>query len=385
MSNESISPQLEIPNPLNNIDPIPIPPWSQRFFGLYCAAFVMFVIAWIYVIPGYVAWREGVLTSDGVVKHLKGAAASSWAAYQRHHGECESKIRIIAAQLESPTTEVGNVSSLIALRQQYVAEMNAKPPIIVAGMVGDWLSEIWAMSYLTLGCLIAVWAYPKLTIRLSRVILWTLFLYLLSVLQLLMRNGLLNTLDRGRTVYSYVNWDVSKSSYVLQDLRQAVMFFLICVFWDLGAQRLAILKQSLATLKTQEKSTNERALRAITIFRRTLALWQESSLFLLVVFVPWTFFYWDQIANYKDSRYLPAALTIDLIWIVTWFVSCRPLLVASEWWNDEKLRLIANWTGDHETLNALLVEASSSSELQVLAASATAVGSLLIPLIKALI
>jgi hypothetical protein len=102
------------------------------------------------------------------------------------------------------------------------------------------------------------------------------------------------------------------------------------------------------------------------------------------MFVPWSFFYWSQISTLKDARYLPAALSIDLIWIVTWFISCRPLLVAMKWWNTEKLSLIASWTGSEESLDALLKEAGNSGDFQVLVASFTAAASLLVPLIKAL-
>lgn len=60
---------------LENFAPLPVSPLDQPFFLLFTVAFIFFVVVWIYVIPGFVAWRDGVLTSSDIAKHLTGKAA----------------------------------------------------------------------------------------------------------------------------------------------------------------------------------------------------------------------------------------------------------------------------------------------------------------------
>jgi hypothetical protein len=364
---------------------LPISPWDQPFFGTFTALFVLFVVVWIYAIPGYVAHRDGVLTPSGVAKHIKGEAATQWANYLHRRNEYQARINSVDAQLATGAKSSQDSAALVALRERYVSEMNARPPLVLVGMVGNWLNEIWAISYLTLGCLIAVWGYPRIRLSLLHILGWTLALYVLSFMQLWTRNHLLTSPELGRTTFYWVNWDVSKTSYVLQDIRQCVMFVFICTFWELGAQRLRILRQALANKIRWPEDPISRVTSALSVFRRALALWQVSTVLMLVLFVPWSFFYWNQIVVNRDMRYLPAVLFIDILWMLTWFVSSRPFLLAMRWWNEEKVSAIAAWTGDATQLNALLAEGENSSELQVIVASLTAVGSMLLPLIKLLL
>ena len=183
--------------------------------------------------------------------------------------------------------------------------------------------------------------------------------------------------------YWWVNWDMSLGSYVLQDIRECGMFFLMCTFWDLGRQRLEIVRSILEDAEKWPDDTVDRLIFARSVFQRALSLWQASTILMLILFVPWSFFYWHQIVVNKDARYLPAVLMIDLLWMITWFVASRPFLFAMRCWNGERLRAISAWSGDVERLKALLEDGSNSSELQVVIATLTAVGSMLLPLAKA--
>jgi hypothetical protein len=53
---------------------------------------------------------------------------------------------------------------------------------------------------------------------------------------------------------------------------------------------------------------------------------------------PVEFFYWNQIVVKKDARYLPAVLLVDVLWIVTWFVSSRPFLLAMHCWKPSVIK-----------------------------------------------
>ena len=160
---------------------LPTSPWDQRSFGVFTALFVFFVVVWVYGIPGYVARHDGVLSAAGVAKRLKGEAATQWAAYQRNRDEYQARINSLDSQLMAGTKSGVDSAALVALRQQYVSEMSVQPPLVLAGMIGNWLNEIWAISYLTLGALIAIWAYPLVRLRLARILSWTFVLYILSL------------------------------------------------------------------------------------------------------------------------------------------------------------------------------------------------------------
>jgi hypothetical protein len=307
---------------------LPVSPWNQPFFGVFTALFIFFVAIWTYAIPGYFALRDDVLTSSGVARHLKGEAATKWQAYLNLKAEYQSRIKSIDAQLALPGKSPQDMSALFALRDRYKAEEHAQPPLIVMGMIGHWLNEIWAMSYLTLGCLIAIWAYPRVALRPLPIVGWTVILYLLSLMQLWTRNYILMSPDLGRTTFLWVNQDISMTSYVLQDIRQCVMFLFICIFWELGGQRLKILRKAVEDRTRWPRNPIARLTYVLSIFRRAQALWQLSTVLMLVLFVPWSLFYWNQIAVNKDMRYLPAVLLIDLIVMVTWFVASRPFLLA---------------------------------------------------------
>ncbi|WP_263353319.1 hypothetical protein [Acidicapsa acidisoli] len=335
--------------------------------------------------PGLVAYRENVLGTAGVALRLAEPEKGQWDAYQNSHKQLADRIDSINAQIVDKATPSAAIPGLITLKNELSAELHAKPPLSLFGMEGDWLNEIWFISYLSLGLLIALWAYPLTNLRWKNVLGWTVLVYCCAGTLTYVRNFVLNRPGLGRTTYYWVNWEISKTSYVLQDLRQLGMYFLICTFWQLAARRLEIVDAGIHSNHDKPKDSIDAALEALKVFREALSLWQVSTLLILLIFVPRNVMYWNLIASQKDARYLPSVLLVDILWIVTWFAAGRPLLLATRNWNARKLGLIATWAGEAAPLNALLAEASNSSDWQVMIAGLTAVGSVLFPIIKALL
>ena len=60
--------------------------------------------------------------------------------------EYQARINSVDAQLGIGAKSSQDSAALVALRQRYVSEMNARPPLVLVGMVGNWLNEIWANS-----------------------------------------------------------------------------------------------------------------------------------------------------------------------------------------------------------------------------------------------
>jgi hypothetical protein len=76
---------------------LPESPWSKRGFTIGLITLVVFLLFWVYVIPGYFAWRDDVLTSAGVAKHLVGESSAQYAAFFREHEALTHHIKSIDA------------------------------------------------------------------------------------------------------------------------------------------------------------------------------------------------------------------------------------------------------------------------------------------------
>lgn len=111
-------------------------PWDRPYFNAAAACFVL-------------------LTSSAISRHLTGQAARQWEAYKHRRDELIENIRAVDDRIEAATEAASSLPALVAVRQQYSVELSSASPLRLIGMVGDWLNEIWAMSYLALGCLIA--------------------------------------------------------------------------------------------------------------------------------------------------------------------------------------------------------------------------------------
>ncbi|HEX8108676.1 MAG TPA: hypothetical protein VF516_13170 [Kofleriaceae bacterium] len=65
----------------------------------------------------------------------------------------------------------------------------------------------------------------------------------------------------------------------------------------------------------------------------TFSRWQLSSLLLVSAFSSFFVFYWRNIHDRGDSRYLPSALSIQVIGIVSWIIISLPLIATWRHWH----------------------------------------------------
>ena len=94
-----------------------------------------------------------------------------WAAYKARRAELQHRVDRIDATVASDDSRGRDVAGLASLRQQYLTELQSRAPFTVSGMVGDLLNEIWLISYLSLGLLVAFWLDGGRDIRIKRVLL----------------------------------------------------------------------------------------------------------------------------------------------------------------------------------------------------------------------
>jgi hypothetical protein len=317
--------------------------------------YVVLVMAWVFLVPGYVAIRDHAFTDSQVASHLKGTALTEWNGYQA---------RLKAADV----TTAEKIS----------------PPFRVSGMATDWLMQIWAISYLGVGTLIFYWQkWPRYSIRPSMVFLTGIGLDLIFNWTNYVRNFVLQTPEAGRKLYSFVHWDISPLGFLMQECRTLGFMVLIAVFINLTNSVAKKLNDSAQVGQNSPISLSDLVGEAV-INLEILRRWQFSSLILAIVFVPWSYFYWDHIVSMHDTRYLPSAVGIHLIWFLCWYQATGPLLLSVHNWRSMKLKALSATDADREAIKDVAKVARTDSEWQLVSAAVAALGSLLLPLLKAL-
>jgi hypothetical protein len=315
--------------------------------------YVVFVIIWIFVLPGYVAYRDRALTNDDVATHLQREALEQWNTYTR------------SAASDAAATKTAQ-------------------PFLLGGMATDWLMDIWAISYLGFGVLILAWrGMSKHHIHPLSAVLWGICLDLGFNWSNYVRNFVLNHPEDGRKLYSFVHWDISPLGFLLQEGRILGMMILVSMFVILADSVSRELVRSSNRPFTQPVSLPKLASEALENLE-ILRIWQFSSLILAVIFVPWTYFYWDHIVSLGDKRFLPSAIGIHLIWFLCWYQATRPLILSLQQWRGMKLNALATEGCDREAIKAIGDIAHSESDWQLITAGIAAVGSIFLPFLKVL-
>ncbi len=344
--------------------------------------YVGLVIVWVFLLPGYVANRDKALTNDDVATHLAcidGTASGEWDDYKASERAAKAATRVISQERPDKAESAKSQLAALTASQEKIA-----PPFRVIGLASDWLTGIWAVSYLGFAILIVLWrSVPRYAIRPVPTLLAAVGLYLIFNWSVLIRTFRLNTLKEGRNVYYYAHLDVSPTGFILQECRAYVFMVFIAFFIGLadsvaGQFRDSVGSALLSTISLSDLKTA--AVKNIEMLR----LWQFSSLLLAVIFIPWSYFYWDNIVSVHDRRYLPAAIGIHLIWLFCWYQATRPLLLSLQNWRELKLSALSAPGADRAAILDISEAAHTESEWQLISAGVAALGSLIVPLMKAL-
>jgi hypothetical protein len=340
--------------------------YPLRSLALYALA----IVSWVFILPGYIAIRERVLTPEQVKEHLQGKPLADWNDYQVKLQAYEKAI----SQIQGTCRNFDDPKQL---------PPKPKAPFRISGMTDDWLMEIWSLSYLCLGLLIFQWSSKVESFAWKRIFVSTVVVYALFDWGTYVRNFVLTRSEDGRKLFSFVNKDISSFSWLLQEGRCLVLAFLISCFLDLTSRAIhqveGASQQSLQGTVTVDVLAETD--HANSEFMR---MWQFASLLLAVIFIPWTLFYWDHVVNLQDVRYLPAGITIHVIWIVCWFQATRPVLMLLTRWRMLKLMALTTQGANLDVIKSVLEETRTDNEWQLITAGVAAVVSILLPLIKAI-
>src|SRR6185312_4797303 len=135
----------------------------------------------------------------------------------------------------------------------------------------------------------------------------------------------------GRTIYSYVNYDIDPFSYWLQELRALTFSFLLGATLTIGEE---IKKENILFIKSfNGEPTLETFVDFSLKLRDNFSKWQRNIFIIIVIFLPWTWFYWENITIYNDARYLFAAILFHSFWVISICLFSSPIIsFRSHWW-----------------------------------------------------
>jgi hypothetical protein len=327
---------------------------------------VALVLIWVYAIPGWVAYQSHALTASQIPTLLKGQAKKDWDQYQAALHNLQNCVSVEDAALANPSIDESKLAGILSIRRtcsSLISEEN--PPLTLAGFIGNWLSEIWVISYLGLLILVSQWpTRSQPGANWTRIVSLGLCFYVAFNWSSWIRNFRLTDVANGRRVYSFVNWDISHASFTLQELLVLGMMILVGLLWERCSVECSYLQRDLAIRSSKDVSAID-LIDDVMLYRNTLQSWQTTSILLAVIFTPWGYFYWREIQQHHDIRYFPSAVSIQLIWLATWYTSSRPLLIVSTWWRRRKLLTLATTGETGSSFESIVGTAENSSEWQV--------------------
>ncbi len=291
------------------------------------------------IIPGLVAYKEQVFDSEAMERHaIAFLSPEVQVEFQRYHiskADAERKmIEINTAFLSPGTLTNEQVASLNAQRSVAEKLATARPPVYFLPFYLSSAMLTWVLTLTPVAWLALLFHPGKSPFRgLNRkYVISTGFLAYVSY-QWTVWTRYFVLKNNGRKVVGFANYDVSHAAFWLQELHTILFWLLlslVCYQWLQFAE-----EQSRNSLKSGS-TLSDVARRLSDAFLK----WQLASLLLALTFFPFTAFYWEQVVNSGDVRFLPAAIILHVMWFGIWAVVTVPLFQAmSRWRNFKELAL----------------------------------------------
>jgi len=275
---------------------------------------------WTLIIPGYVAYRDNVFYGNTIKLKISDSIVNS------------KLLDNEGAKIEYPR----DLNNIHAYKKKTI--------VIFSGFGDHRLNFIWFSSYIVMLLYIFIINRNKINIKL---LIPGLILGVLSYLLFQGPNWFRNTeLGRvGRTIYTFVNIDVDAPSFFLQEARAFIFTILLGIIWSINEHNR--IEQKRAIVKIYKDLSEKNLLKLSIRLRKTFYEWQRDTILIIILFVPWTWFYWKNISVYGDQRYLFAAIIFHTFWIVSIIIITMPFLLLSYGWWKLKLNCLLNYSSDN--------------------------------------
>jgi hypothetical protein len=191
-------------------------------------------------------------------------------------------------------------------------------------------------------------------------------------------------MKKARTVFASQHWDIDHAGFILQEI-VFVMILLLSVLWQRWSLYAAEVNANTRAMASKPIQIDKSAERSLTVSDQ-VSRWQSHSLLLTVAFLPWTWFFWHQVTDLGDSRYIYTAVLIHVMWGITWYFMSLPLFYSWQAWSQYRLLAIGSvfrQAKDEGDLSlAIFREIQPISHLQFAGTGIAAIASFLLPLIQ---
>ncbi len=279
-------------------------------------------------IPGIANYYAHTLYDTQIPDLLPDKARQQWADYQKELEETRTAIasihdRVTTSSSSAPPAELASLIDTESELRSELKMLTNDPPIHVVGFLGP-LMLIWPMFYICVGYLIFLFS-PQVSRRMHPYRYLQVFsgVYILYRWPTWTRN-LPQMQYVNRRVFSNGNWDISRLSFVVQEMQALLVCGMLVTLWMIWAKFLPLWQRHMARHWAALKSNGDiddcwRDIGDLFIH------WQICSVLLAGAFVPYTFFFWTYVVDDHDKRYLPHALIMHALWGLTWMLLSLPL------------------------------------------------------------
>jgi len=319
----------------------------------YSLILKVFIISFIsimvgVVLPGFIASKSGVFYESTMIGLLPKDAIQKLNAYNAEQAKSMLLIKHIDDSMLKNQNATG--SDLATIEYLTKRNENLSPPIKIMPFYLNPIMLVWGAMYASLCWLIFIFSPLKNKMRLflgslSSIIIISALIYLSYNWTVWMRNFVLT--NENRIVYSFANYDISSSSFYMQELNTYIFAILLAIVWTKWiAYSKYCINEALnsTTEKFQTSAIDNLKLEKLS---KTYIHWQFSSIVLALGFIQFTSSFWDLIIRKNDHRYLIAGLTIHSLWGLSWLIISLPLILRWYNWNNIKARAINELYSEH--------------------------------------
>lgn len=349
-------------------------------------------------LPGFTAYLSGVFSEDEMRCLVFDRFPQTWAAvdrFERSQDELHMKLAQVDQLLLDASLGGGKYdrSTLIAEQIRYQTELqSSRPPVSIQPFYLHIVMYFWPTMYLCLGIILVLLKPPGVRMfRVSKttfsVFLTTVGIVVLYVGPLWLRNVAFNTPSYWRVVYAYPNKDISEASFYVQLLNYLIFSFLLALLWHQWSDYFVLRRDE---IRSEPHVTGLEATfdpHRLDRFSKALLHWQVSFAILSVGFVIYTAIFWKQIIRVGDWRFLPEAIMVHLLWLVSAVVIAMPFWITWRAWRSDHVRATSELihAPDSEHLDAKLTalrEFRPIGSWNVAALTVTLLSSFAAPLIQ---
>jgi len=263
--------------------------------------FLILVLAslWSIILPGIVAWNDQVFYDHQIVSKMPPTARRVYDDYAKQKAAVDALIIQLTSSLGNgrPTSQsVESVKALLDVQKQIQGTKGAlRAEIHPFGFFGDNVNTVFVLYFILTGTLYLIspryTKYPNL----KGIFITGVTTYFLVGWPNYFRNFAFTEylpLDfaHGRTVYSYVHWDIDKYGFLLQEVRILSMFLLSAALWQIWIKDFKTVRDFVKAWSDQPVDVEMFSERAGALGEE-FSRWQVHSLLLVGGFLCWTYFF----------------------------------------------------------------------------------------------